>query len=474
MVHYDDDADMTVYGHLRGVLVDTESGSVIADSFGYTPTAVASEVVDNNGVVVIVDQEGMTHTFSTDDVVIKRVFEGVVIRAVWHKSKLYLITHRKINPVRSRWGPSKSFLTLYAEAHGPTAEQLFDTTKPYSNTCYDFLVVDKSLLVGTRQKVDSPYLVCLAQRSMDIKRPADEIAPGVGSFVTNENVGGAVDESFILNPTQLTVTEANNHLKYGYYNEFAADDSRQLTGESVIVYRMENGCVKDIVKIHSPSYDWRVKMRGNNPNIPNQFYSMLNIAYPEIKEEAAWVLFKKKLILLPLYGEQSLKDLFAQSQSILTIPSGETTREDYNNKDSRIHLLWMNFILSLPSSMQADGLNILSQFKNDRNDVISWIQNIESTMKDPKDLDDANIHARVKAIIKSARHLARQRVASGNNYSAKGPHMKLPILIKSTIRNLIFKENGPSLYSLVRELKQSRISALAAVATTHPTDIETP
>lgn len=456
MVHYDEDADMTIYGHLRGVLVDTDTGSVVADSFGYTPTAVASEIVAENGNILVTDQDGIAHTFPLDDVIIKRVFEGVVIRAVWHKSKLHLITHRKINPVRSRWGSSKSFLTLYAEANGPTAEQLFDITKPYSNTCYDFLVVDKSLLVGTRQKVNSPYIVCLAQREMDIKRPAHEVAPGVATFAVDETVTGAVNESFILNPKQLTLAEANKHLKFGYYNEFEVEDRRQLTGEAIIIYRMEHGSVKDIVKVHSPSYEWRVTMRGNNPNISNQFYAMLNIAYPEIKEEAAWDTFKRKLILLPLYDEQSLKDLYAQSQAILTIPSGETSRNDYNNKDSRIHLLWMNYVLSLPASMQGDALNILSQFKSDRDDVITWIQNIESSTKD---IEAADIHIRVKGIISSSRRLARGRTASGNNYSARGTYMKFPLLIKSTIRNLILKENGPSLYGLVREMKQSKAAA---------------
>jgi hypothetical protein len=468
MVHYDDNADMTIYGHLRGVLVDTESGSVIADSFGYTPTAVTSELTTDNDVISVCDQEGVCHSFPVDDVTIKRVFEGVVIRAIWHKSKLFLITHRKINPVRSRWGPSKSFITLYTDAKGPTAEQLFDVTKPYSSTCYDFLVVDESLLVGTRQKVTSPYLVCLAQRTMDIKRPVEEVAPGVSTFETNEHVSGSITEPVILNPKKLTIAEANKHLKFGYYNEFTVGDPRQLTGEAVIMYRMENGSIKDIVKVHSPSYEWRVVMRGNNPNIANQFYSMLNIAYPEIKEQAAWDTFKQKLILFPLYDEQSLKDLYSQTKAILTIPEGTTSRMDYNNKDSRIHLLWMNYVLSLPSSMQGDGLELLSQFKNDRDQVIEWIQNIESSNKD---IETADVHVRVKGIISSSRRLARDRVAGGNNFSARGTRMNLPLLIKSTIRNLIHKENGPSLYGLVREMKRSRT---ASSAPTLPANTEMP
>lgn len=457
MVHYASAADMNIYGQLRGVLVDTEAGAVVANSFGYTPTAVASELVEVDGHLSVKDQDGHTHVFPMNDVVIKRVFEGVVIRVIWHKSKCYRITHRRINPVRSRWGSSKSFISMYEEAGGPTAEQLFDTTKPYSSTCYDFLVVDQSLLVGTRQKISCPYLVRLAQREMDIKRPADEVAPGLPIFTTTDNIGGIVSEPVIHDPKLLSLDEANSHLKYGYYNGFEVNDTRQLTGEAVIIYRTVDSHVVDIVKVHSPSYEWRVNMRGNNPNINNQFYSLLNIAYIDIDTTEKWEALKQKLIMLPLYDEQSLKDLYAQNQAILTIPSGEVNQEDYDTRDSRIHLLWMNYVLSLPFSVQADALNILSNFRKDRDDLIDWISNIEATTKE---IESSELHERVKGLISSSRRLSRERVANGTNYSLKGSHMKLPVIIKSTLRNLINKEKGPSLYNLVRAMKEARKPAL--------------
>jgi len=453
MVHYADDADMNMYGHLRGLLIDMEVGAIIADSFGYTPTAVASEIHESNGHITVKDKTNIFHTFGINDVIIKRVFEGVLIRVIWHKNQCYRITHRKIHPIRSRWGSSKSFISMYEEAGGPTVDQLFDTTKPYSNTCYDFLVVDQSLLVGTRQKVHKPYLVCLAQRTMNIKRPVDEVAPGRASFTTTDVIGGAVTESLIHDPQHLSIEEANHHLRFGYYNAFNVNDERQLTGEAIIMYRMDSGIISDIVKVHSPSYEWRLNLRSNNPNIVNQFYLLLNSVYNNIDSQEAWEHLKQKYILFPLYDEQSLKDLYNQSQAILTIPCGETTQDDYHDRDSRIHLLWMNYVLSLPTPIQSEALNILTNFKKDRNDLIVWIQSLETSIKD---IEHADFHDRIKAIISSSRRLARQRISTGTNYSSRGSYMKLPLLIKSTIRNLINKENGPSLYSLVREMKQNR------------------
>ena len=457
LVHYNEDNndhfDEALHGHLRGVLVDTEVGAIIANSFGYTPKIIGKSLQDDNGFISVITENGekVQTNFSSNDAMIKRVFEGVVIRVIWHKGQAYRLTHKKIKPLRSRWGSSPTFLSMYEAAGGPTDDQLFDTTKPYSSSCYAFLVSHPSLLVGTRQNVTCPYIVCLAHFQVNTGRPADQVAPGISNFTSDDNITGIVNEPFIHNPRSLSLDEANHHLQFGYYNGFEVKDERQLTGEAVILCNMVDGQVSDIIKIHSPSYEWRSTMRGNNPNISNQFYSMLNSVYRDINTEESWESFKKKFILFPLYDEQSLKDLYNENKSILTIPEGNVTKDMYSTRDSRIQLLWMNYILSLPASIQSDALNILTQFRKDRDDLINWLQLLEKNKTENPDLPD-----RVKALISSSRRLAQERVRGGNNYSAKGSYMNLPTLIKSTLRNLINKENGPSLYALVREMKRSR------------------
>ncbi|MEO6068463.1 MAG: hypothetical protein ABIQ41_10855, partial [Gemmatimonadales bacterium] len=380
------------------------------------------------------------------------IFDGVVIRVLWRKGKMHRITHTRIDTSRSRWGSAKYFLTMYDEAGGPTAEQLFDTSKPFSSSVYDFMVVDQCLVVGTRQKINKPYIVLLSERTMELNRPVDQVAPGILSAASlNNEIGGTVDESMIHSPKCLTLDEANRHLRYGYYNEFQVDDVRQMTGEAVIVYRVENGNVVDIVRVNSPAYDWRVVMRGNNSNIKNQFYCLLNVAYGDLDTPKKWAAFKEKLVILPLYDEKSLKDLYEEFGAILMIPSGETSQNDYSTRDDRIHLLWMNYVLSLPPHAQKEGLTILSEFNKDRYDLVVWLQELESTCQN---IEAAEVSDRVKGIINSSRRIAKDRIANGENYSAKGAYMKLPLVIKSTIRNLIFKENGPSLYARIREMKE--------------------
>ena len=345
---------------------------------------------------------------------------------------------------------------MYEEAGGPKDEELFDISKPFSSSCYVFLVVHPALLVGTRQKVNKPYVVFLAHQKMELNRDPEEVAPGLNAFTMTETIGGSVDEPFIYEPKPLSIEEANRHLKFGYYNSFETDNPKQLTGEAVIIYRLVDGVIADIVKVHSPSYEWRIIMRGNNPNIVHQFYCMLTMVYNDVSTPAHWAEFQSRFILLPLYDEGSVKSLYDQTKMILTIPSGKIDPKDYADRNSRIHLLWLNYLLSLPPHIQGDALNILSNFKVDRDAVISWVQDLE---KSTNDIENADLPDRVKGVIGSARRLSRDTIANGKNYSAKGSYIKLPVLIKSTIRNLINKENGPSLYSLVTAMKEYRSQA---------------
>jgi hypothetical protein len=467
MVHYTDDADMNLVGHLRGVLVDLEKEVVITDSFGYTPTIVADKIEFNSGNLNMIDKDGKEFSFNEENVHINKLYEGVVIRVIWYNNKCFFLTHKKINPLKSRWGSSKYFLDMYKDANGPTAEQLFDTSKPYSNTCYFFLVVDKALLVGTRQHVENPYICFLFKKTLDINRDVSECCEGISSFNINEKVGSIITEPCIINPNKLTIDEANAHLKYGYYKEFKFEDVRQLTGEALIVYTMENGNIKNMVKVHSTSYEWRVNMRGNNPNITHQFYSLLNSVYMDFKtdnsndrqskrnnkQSSGNDKLKQKLVLYPLYDLTSLQKYYNTNNGIINLQVLNDKYASYNTRDERIILLWINYVISLPVHLQGQGLDIINNFHIEKVSIIEKLSMIESMYPNTK-INSLTLPVRAKNIILTARKLANERIAKGENYSANGKLIKLPILIKSTIRNLINKENGTSLYTIIKQMKK--------------------
>lgn len=457
--HYSATANLRAFGDIRGIIVDTELGIVLASSFGYTPTVVLQNIQPFGETFTVKDIDGIEHTFNRDRAIIKRGFEGVVLRVLWHKSHMFIVTHKKIDSSRSRWGTSKFFVTLYQEAGGPTAEQLFDTSKPFSDTCYDFLVVDSALLVGSRQRVNKPYLVLLAERKYDSQRPADQVAPARGNFKTTSTIEGQIDESFIHKPEKLSMEEAYQFLKYGYYDTFEPEDPRMGTGEELIVYEQdEHGDILDIVKIRGVASQFRNEMRGDNPNIKNQFYSKLDLCYPGIHDRVAWDEFKTRFITFPLYNISALQELYDRTGAILALPTMDATLNDYRSRDDRIHLLFLNFLITLPATSQQEALNMYTEYLRDRDDVIKWLTELEREHadKNKKQLEQLELHKRVIGIILAVRGLARRDIDTRRNISLKGAVIHIDTLIKDKFRNLIMKEHGTSLYQLVREMKRAR------------------
>lgn len=455
MVHYEDNADMQTYGDLRGVLVDIDEERVVVDSFGYTPTAITSSLeVSEDGNIEIEDTDGKSHVFPVSECKIKRAFEGVVMRAIWYKGSGYLMTHRRIDPVRSRWGTSVTFVEMYNQAGGPTANQLFDLSKPYSDTCYNFLVVHPDLLVATKQHVEHAYIVCLDETKVRFETDPETSSPGIFDVKKcQRELPVHVTKNFMHSPPELSVREANGHMANGYYLQDNVEDPRMSTGEAVMLYRYVNGEIVDIVKVCSVAYGWRTMMRGNNPNIAHQFYTHFDYVYKDFDEKT----FRSEDGLIPIepvehrdilaYFEQSRKKIFRlpMFNPNLTYLNGP------KNRDMRIYILWLNYFVSVPINKQQEVINYYQKFINDRNDLIAWLQYLE---RNNKTVDYLEISDRAKAIIKSVRVLAEESVRNGTNVDRYGRRLAFKTLLKRTVDNLMKKEKGSSLYALIRDMRK--------------------
>jgi hypothetical protein len=456
LIHYNDSADAYEQGHLRGILVDTESECVLSDSFGYTPSCVyhalplptpVNDGQTTKEVINIMDENQVFHQFDTSKVSIKRAFEGVVLRCLWYKGKFLQITHKKINTQRSRWGTPKTFLQMYQEAGGPTVEQLFDTSKPSSSTVYTFIVVDTPLLISTRQIVNKPYLVFVEAKEFDLKCPEDQVAKGKPISGTSE-IGAIVNESMIHIPRELSIAEANDFLQKGYHAPHSHFDIRQYNGESIILCQEING-KKQTVKVNSLSYDWRIRLRGNNPNVVNQFYHLLSSVYEDFNENSFFD-FLGCYIPFPLYDQSTLK-LFYEGYPNSQLPVADTiSHQNYPTRDDRIQLLFINYWFSLPHTNQLQALTIFDDYKNDREALCKWLNNIHKTVQN---LDSTELCYRIKDIIKFCRNSSSQDVRTNKNYTKEGKFVPYEQLVKNKIRNIICKEKGSSLYSLVKIMK---------------------
>jgi len=391
-----------------------------------------------------------------DKTEIHRVFEGVVIRAVLYNGVVYRITHRKIIPIRSHWGGSPTFSALYDSAGGPKDDQLFDMNKRYSPFCHFFIVVHPSLLIASRQTVKEPYVVYLGhhKNSFPFDESLMESKPS-NTFTTFTKISGTVSASGVHQSQVLSLEEANKHLGFGYFEAFESTDERQLTGEAVIINRKDdNGAIVDIVKVHSPAFEWRVKMRGEDPNIYHRFYDLITISYKNVTDDKSWKSFTDQFMTFDLYEEDSIKKIFIDTVGAVTLQTKVASASDYSNKEDRIFLIWFNLMLSLPPHLRAANADVLERFRNDRNELIIWLQELEAKHESVDELDKMNIIKRSKDIIITARNLARQTMREGKNFGTNGVKISISSLIKNTIRNFISKEYGASLYSMIRNMQK--------------------
>lgn len=448
MVHYKETADMAKVGFVRGIVIDYKSGSIIAGSHGYTPIAVTDKIEFVDSKFDIIDKNGMNHSYSDETCKIVPSFEGVVIRALWYNNKFYTISFKKFDPSKSHWGKSEYFTKMYYDAGGPDVSQLFDTSKPYSNTYYTFLVCHKDLLVATRQQVNSPYIVYLGKACNDLKLPSDLMSEGIESFKFSTHMPDVVDKKFIFKPSPMKVNECNDHLEFGYYQKRSFYDDRMKTGESVIIYNENNGVVSDMIKINSKSFEWRSSMRADNPNISHQFYKLLSTVYsnpdPNLSSLSNYILFPPYCD--SLFCSQIKNNGFLLDFKTATKYELQTYESD---KDARIQLLWCNLIFSLPTKAQLPFLNVLDEYFSNVERVTEWIITIERKYKI---IETTNYCHRVKNIISTSRRLARESVENNTNVDHKGV-ISLPRLIGKIIRNFVRKEKGTNLYVIIRDMK---------------------
>lgn len=445
LIHYKEDADMSLVGHLRGILVDVEAGVKIAMSYGHTPTSICNQLqVDQNNNLVIEDQDGFVHQMNFNHTIIKRAFEGVILRVILHEGQVYHLTHRKIRPMKSRWGDTPFFTNMYQEANGPKDDELFNLDKKYSPLCYVFLVVHPTLMIASKQHIHQPYCVLLNINTMYNEQNCpfnmDEVDWDLKPITISNEITHVVNESFIHVPNHLSLEEANHHLQYGYYNQQVVNDVRLLPGEAVILYQYDQqGQLIDIVKVHSLSYDFRFKLRANDPNPYHRFFELIHYSYNTLTYHTNFVDFKQKFCLLADYDQSFLQNWLTQGP-IIYLDTAFITNEQ---KKDRLHLLkiiWLNYLMSLPYHHQKQAVNYYDQFLKDRHEVTLWLQrHIHYTVMD-------KLPDRAKTLINSAKQTADHLVKTGQEKDFQ-------VAVKKVIKNFVLKEYGSSLYSLMKAMK---------------------
>jgi hypothetical protein len=441
MVHYTEKADLNIFGSLRGVVVDTNNGTIVCYSYPHATKIVTSSLSLENGKLRAGD-----YLLNPETTKIKIGFEGTLLHVFKHAGKVYRSTRKRFDASKSRWGNSKTFGDIYAELEGPKDEDLFDPTKDYSPYCHTFILVHPDLLICTRDNVGKGYLVYLGPKQMyspeadrcpyPIEKVDVELrVPNTSSSLSDEN-------KKIYAPELLTLDEANKHLKFGFYDEFEGSiylDPRLLPGEFLILEDTEN---KLMYRVESNSYNWRSLMRNNNPNLLHRFYELIDFSYLKnaVEEDT---LYTNMFPLLTLYDFESLSRAVTSNPIVVWPQNTEKVLSVPTTRDAKMYNIWQTILISMPLSKQNEIIHYYNILQNRKNEVIMWLNGLSSK----SDLDLTKFSKRVQDILTKTKTFA---VNKARNEKTK--KLNVESLTRENIRNFISKELGSSLYRITREM----------------------
>ncbi len=228
-----------------------------------------------------------------------------------------------------------------------------------------------------------------------------------------------------------------------------------------MIYKMDQyGQVEDLLKIQSTSYAWRSDMRDTDPNLTFRFYQLANESHLRVDHYAdAATIYRRKFPLLTKYNVGSIIDRIKKDGPFIVWPqeeiNEEIAKELIRGPTDRLSNIWRCFLMSVPLHRQLDVAHMFDRFIRDREDIITWIINME----DRTDLaEDPDIPNRVHQILELARGNAAKKTEEGKNRDRRGRSLSVKALTGANVRNLIMKENGRSLYKLMKSMKEHQVS----------------
>lgn len=375
-----------------GTVIDVETKEVVVPASLYTHNVVSSNLspINGGGIGVFMNQrqEGLVATFSPKGMHATPVFDGVVLRVYWYNSQMRFATISRIESDRSRWGGSAFFVDTF-KAIGPSAEDLFDTTVPFSSTVYYFMLVDPHVMIATKQQVDQPYLVFIESR--EVERASVVTAPGKKNdcgeplfarrmlhYLEFKDMKQHQERVFECQP--MTLEEIEDFLVKGYYDlkisKHETIAAEQRLAEAVVIVTAEGKGLK----IMSESYEWRRNLRDENINVVQQFYILLDQSVPIAqRNENARIKYYPMCDIIVDYDnvsawKSSLKEELLRNGVLPPLPCfGTGIAKTSSVLEHAQILIWINYVSSLPAHLQFEALDFYEDLIADRMMLADWI-----------------------------------------------------------------------------------------------------
>ena len=418
LLHYSPEANLDKYGFIRGLVVDVPNRLIVAKSFGFSPRVQAQVIVPNERNIVSLEDKlnpGIEYEIDLEKAKFYPGFEGVLVRVFIHNDIIYYSTHRRLEA-------GEKLTNLYKSLNGPKREYLFgeERNSPY---VYMFVISDPSLQVASKTIYKTGYIVYLGFEKMS-ETNSKPLYQGSNTVV----------------PNTLNLEEINEYLSSGSYVDDENSDPRLKPGEFVFAYLFDSkGETQDNIKIESPAYQWRRSLIDNNPDLYHQFFLLANGKFLRAETPEERQVYMKKFLVLYPYEEEELKELVP----LINWPGKNLREQEIDDilvdPEKRLYNIYINFIFVLPLEKQKNVLNFYSRYRDDLKKVTEKLIKIERD----NEVFGPEISSRVKQILYLARYTARKILD-------KGSEEDLDVLIGEAIIELVKREEGNSLYQIIR------------------------
>jgi hypothetical protein len=465
MVHYNNEAVSSTkpedfLRRVRGLII--KENKVLIESFGYTPTAVVSEIIpDEKDNFIFTDTDLHTHIIHKDSLEKNPIYpllDGTLIRVWKYKKNIHISTHKKLDAFKSHWGSSETFVELFNKytCNYFNLEELFDDTNVENDiaVCHNFLLVDKDLLICSQIDMGEKsgfvlYINSINGNFPDVIKPKD---------VSVYDLKYTTDTFFKIEPLK-TLEEQNKFIKYGFYPNINNDKaSISSIGEGVVIFHSDR-----MIKVVSKDYENRSKIVNNDPNIIHRCWTILTESmFPKNGDDD----YLSKFPILPTPSKEQL-ELIIQSEDFNKINECQILGEEKfigkNNLETR-NLRLLNALIhyskSLPLIHKLSALCCYETILEYKSEVIKILCNeydkYEQGIWGKPNQRDLKVYERIQNIVKEAKKYAKTRYSNGERIESMSEKQLLKKFTKENIRNLINKEYGENMHKIVRVLITSK------------------
>jgi hypothetical protein len=473
LIHYTNNADLNVYGFYRGIIIDLKTRKIVCKSRTGLITITTDKIIPNpDQTLILKDDYGIVHNLKKYK--IDRGFESTTIRKWKYNGIVYLSTYKRIDAREISWGNYKNFQTIYTELGGLPDKDLWPESVKYSPYVYEFLLVHRDLLACSKLPVGSGMIIYngLIKKVWEFSNNPYNSESHEPYNITGTSILPLYPkEPVIYNPTEITISEANNHLHSGFYEaaDYSKIDKRLTPGEFVVITQYdEKDSISKMFKVQCNAYKFKSSMINNNPNLKQRVYELLTDSYNPQKLEDSELskIYKSKYPILPPIKSETLLDALNINPFILFPVSSDFKESDVNlcDKEERYYNIILCLLMSVSLDKQADVLLYYSELLESRIKLIKYINNLTVDSSISEDPEFKRINNIIYEAKKQARKIAYDKTGISHMYKSNlyttgyisnvDKEKNYNNLLYRNIYSFIMKERGDSLFKLMKVMQK--------------------